>query len=72
MFLQVVSSMFPKYKNFPSKISLGHAFGLTSKLVASKWRNSPPPKKDFWVKFDDSFMKKKAGANVLPIFGSVK
>jgi hypothetical protein len=31
-----------------------------------------PPKKDFWVKFDDSFMKKKAGANVLPIFGSVK
>jgi hypothetical protein len=34
-----------KIQNFPSKISLGHAFGLTSKLVASKWRNSPPKKR---------------------------
>jgi hypothetical protein len=39
----------------------------TSKIVASKWRNSPPKKKKNWVNFKNPFMKKRG--EFLPIFG---
>lgn len=54
-----------KIQNFPSKISLGHAFGLTSKLVASKWRNSPPQKKTFGWNLMTLLWKKKGGVGMV-------
>jgi hypothetical protein len=42
-----LSSMFPQYKIFLQKYHWGIPLDWTSKIVASKWQNSPPKKKIF-------------------------